>query len=172
MSEGFFWKSKYGDQVTPDMTGQERELRDLFVREYLVDFDSKAAAIRCGFVESYAEQYAVQFMGETYVRKRITELSHSTEEKDDAEKEAATRQRILTSLFREANYRGPGSSHGARIAALSKLASLHGMDVPTKVEQTINHKGGVMTIPAVGSLAEWEEQAMASQEKLVSEAES
>ena len=171
MSEGVFWKSRYGDHVTPDLTAQERELRDLFVREYLVDFDSKAAAIRCGFVETYAEQYAAQFMGETYVRKRITELSHSTEEKDDKTKAEETKQRIITSLFREANYRGPGSSHGARIAALSKLASLHGMDAPTKMEQTITHKGGVMAVPGVASIDTWESQAMVTQEKLTSEAE-
>lgn len=171
MTNGVFWKSGYGDQVTPDLTAQEKELRDLFVREFLTDFDEVAACIRCGFLDSYAKQYAIQFMGETYVRRRIVELSRDIGNVDNKEKTAETKQVIITSLFREANYRGSGASHGARIAALSKLASLHGMDAPTKLEQTILHKGGVMAVPGIASCGDWEAQAMASQEKLTSEAE-
>lgn len=171
MTNGVFWKSNYGNEITSDLTAQEKELRDLFVREFLTDFDEVAACIRCGFLDSYAKQYAIQFMGETYVRRRIIELSHDVGEKDDKAKKAETEQRIITSLFREANYRGAGASHGARIAALSKLASLHGMDAPTKMEQTILHKGGVMAVPGIATCDDWEAQAVASQEKLTSEAE-
>lgn len=171
MTSGVFWKSKYGDQIGEDLTAQEKELRDLFVREYLEDFDAKGAAIRCGFLEGYAEQYANQFMNEMYVRKRIVELSKDVKKKDDDVCKAESQQQILTSLFREANYRGPGSSHGSRVAALAKLASLYGMDAPTKVEQTIEHRGGVMSVPGIASCESWETQAMQSQEKLTSEAE-
>lgn len=171
MTSGVFWKAKYGDQICEDLTAQEKELRELFVREYLEDYDEKAACIRCGFTENYAAQYAAQFMGEMFVRKRIIELSKDVKKKDDETCKEQSRQQILSSLFREANYRGPGASHGSRVAALSKLASLFGMDAPTKVEQTIEHKGGVMAVPGIASVESWEQQAIVSQQKLTSEAE-
>lgn len=170
-SNGVFWRSGYGGEVAEDLTQQERELRDLFVQEYLLDHDSYAAAIRVGFQEQYAHQYAQQFMGESYVRKLISDLQHQAPE-DPKAFEEETKRKIVASLFREANYRGPGSGHGARVAALAKLASLFDMDKPTKVEQTITHRGGVMAVPGIASLDAWEAQAVASQEKLTSEAES
>lgn len=171
MSEGIFWKSRYGAEVSPDLTNQEKELRDAFVKEFLLDHDAYAAAIRVGFQEQFATQYASQFMGETYVRKRIMEMSHEVPEQEDKQDKAIKQKQIIASLFREANYRGSGASHGARIAALAKLASLHGMDQPTKVEQTINHKGGVMAVPGIAAIDDWETQAMATQEKLTADAE-
>ena len=167
---GLFWKNCYGGEVSADLTKQEQELRDLFVTEYLLDYDAYAAALRVGFQEQYAHQYASQFMGESYVRKRIAEITHGAPENEKEWKEA-TQRKIVASMFREANYNGPGSSHGARVAALSKLASLFDMDKPSKVEQTITHKGGVMAVPGIASIDEWEKQALASQEKLTSEAE-
>lgn len=171
MTTGVFWKSNYGGQVTSDLTAQEKELRDTFVREYLIDFDPIAACIRCGFLEQYASQYAMQFMGETYVRKQIAHVSTTVGDIDEKTKTEQNKQLILTSLFREANYRGAGASHGSRVAALAKLASIHGMDAPTKMEQTINHKGGVMAVPGIAAIDDWETQAVSSQAKLTSEAE-
>lgn len=167
---GLFWKDCYGGEVSADLTKQEKELRDLFVAEYLLDHDSFAAAIRVGFQEQYARQYSMQFMGESYVRRRIAELMHAAPH-DKKEYEEETKRKIIASMFREANYRGPDSTHGARVAALAKLASLFDMDKPAKIEQTITHQGGVMAVPGIASIDDWEKQALESQEKLTSEAE-
>ena len=172
MTNGIFWKSTYGEAVTPELNAADTELRDLFVREFLFDFDPVAACLRCGFLESYAQQYAQQFMGESYVRKQIAEQSKKgSPVGEDKEKDEATKQHVLTSLFREANYRGPGASHGSRVAALAKIATIMGMDAPTKMEQTITHKGGVMAVPGIASIEDWEQKATENQSKLMSEAE-
>ena len=172
MAEGIFWKSNYGAVITPDLTVQEKELRDLFVKEFLFDHDPTAACIRCGFLEAYAQQYAIQFMGESYVRKQIAEQSkNGTPIGEDKVQDEQTKQTVLSSLFREANYRGAGSSHGSRVAALAKLATILGMDAPSKMEQTITHKGGVMAVPGIANMDEWEKQATANQSKLMNEAE-
>lgn len=172
MTNGLFWKNGYSGSIAPDMTPADKELRDLFAREYLFDFDPKAACIRCGFLEQYALQYAQQFMGESYVQNKIASLSKVGKAiGEDKEHDQQTKQAVLTSLFREANYRGAGSSHGSRVAALAKLASILGMDAPTKMEQTITHKGGVMAVPGIVKIDEWEAQAVASQTKLTQEAE-
>jgi len=173
MTNGVFWKSNYGDVVAPDLTAPDKELRDLFVKEFLFDFDPTAACIRCGFLDEYAQQYAIQFMGEPYVRKQIAEQSQNGKAiGEDKVQDASTKQNVLTSLFREANYRGAGASHGSRVAALAKLATILGMDAPTKMEQTITHRGGVMAVPGIASIDDWEKQATANQDKLMSEAES
>ena len=172
MTNGLFWKNGYSGSIAPDMTPADKELRDLFAREYLFDFDPKAACIRCGFLEQYALQYAQQFMGESYVQNKIASLSKVGKAiGEDKEHDQQTKQAVLTSLFREANYRGAGSSHGSRVAALAKLASILGMDAPTKMEQTITHKGGVMAVPGIAGLDEWEAKAVESQSKLTNEAE-
>ena len=40
-----------------------------------------------------------------------------------------------------------------------------------KVEQTVQHRGGVMMVPGIANIEDWEAQAMASQEKLTHEAD-
>lgn len=171
MSGGVFWKQRYGEQIEQDLSSCEKALRDEFARQYLLDYDPKAAAIRCGFNAVYADQYAKSFMEEPYTRQKISELSVVAPEKDKQVSAEDMKHRITMSLFREANYRGAGSSHGARVSALSKLASINGLDAPIKTEQTVTHRGGVMAVPGIVSIDEWERVALASQEKLSSEAE-
>lgn len=72
--------------------------------------------------------------------------------------------------MREAHYRGPGSSHAARVAALGKLASIRDMDAPTKIKADLSMRGGVMMIPAIANLEDWEKAAQASQSSLQEDA--
>lgn len=112
----------------------ERELRSRFVTEYLVDYNSYAAALRTGFTSAFAEDYAKKFMLEPYVRQLIKEreLGPSADGVDETNK-----RRIMASLFKEANYHGPGSSHSARVSALAKLTALFGMEAPIKTDAKI-----------------------------------
>lgn len=126
------------------MTAREKELKDWFVREYLIDYNFKAAAIRIGFNDGLAAEYGQKFRYDPYVQRQITQ-SMRAEPHDKEAVESQRSQQIMGSLVREANYSGPGASHSARVTALSKLATIHGMDAPTKtkVESVVTHKGKV-----------------------------
>jgi hypothetical protein len=156
----------------PDLSDAERALRDLFVAEYLVDYDHIAAAQRCGFTGQFAKDFANKFMDETYVRRAL----RAAEEKIPTSKEeieletAADKQRIVKWLKQEARSRT--NSGSARVAALARLVSIYGMDAPTKLEQDVTHRGGVMMVPAIADINAWENSAVASQTKLVEEARS
>lgn len=114
--------------MQPELTPREKALRDEFVKQYLLDYDAWAACIRVGFLKSVAGQYAQELMECPYVRQQIT--ARTTAPAAGGETELRLEQaQIKASLMREAHYRGPGSSHAARVAALGKLATLAQMDV-------------------------------------------
>ncbi len=153
--------------MMPPMSDREKALRDLFVKEYLEDYDAFAACLRCGFMRSFAGDYAQKFMGEPYVRQQL-QMMQQLETNIAPTEDEYNKKRIMTGLFREANFRGEGASHAARVSALSKLAQLHGMEVKTNGNvDTTMHRGGVMAVPAIANIDAWEETAVASQEKLV-----
>jgi hypothetical protein len=145
---------------------REKALRDFFVKEYLVDYDQVAAAVRVGYGKSFAREFAARFMQEPYVLRRIAELE-GVGNPDDPEDEATVKRRIMAGLIREANYRGPGSSQAARVAALSKLAQLHGMEAPKKKEDDSAALEGTFVTPGVMTPEQWAEQAAKQQEDLV-----
>lgn len=159
-----FWKD-LEDQgiIAPDLSPVEKELRDRFVKEYMFDRSRVAAAIRCGFNAGFAQQYADKFWGEPYVQQKIKEAELIEKDKDT---EATEDEREVLRTLREAMKVGP---YNSRVAAANKMATIRGMDAPTKSEQTILHRGGVMKCPGVSSIEQWEEQAMDSQTKLVSD---
>lgn len=150
------------DPVPPEMSERQRALRDLFVSEYLIDYHQVAAAMRCGFSRQLAVEWASRFMEEAYVQKKIKNMELTLADPEDEME--FNKQRIKQQLMREAHYRGPGSSHAARVSALAKLMSVYDMDSPQKSEVTHEHRGGVMRIPGAATSAEaWEAEAMANQ---------
>lgn len=151
-------------------THREKSLRDQFVKEYLIDYDAKAATIRVGYQQSIASEYCVRLMNCPYVLQQIKKLEEETPE----ESAEAMRKRVINGLIREANYRGPGCSPGARVAALAKLAAIQGMDAPTRSKTEISGPdgtplgGGVFVVPGIISVEDWEKAAEAQQAALVS----
>lgn len=143
-------------------TARELALRDLFVKEYLVDHNQVAAAMRCGFNGQIAPQYAHQFMDEPYVQKKLAEAQSKLLDIDSDEGDIE-KQRVIAGLIREANYRGPGSSHSARVAALSKLAAIFKLEAAST---QLGEQSGVMEVPGVASVENWQQVASAQQEKL------
>lgn len=115
----------------PELSESEKRIRDRFVAEYLEDYSQVEAAIRIGFMKSFAEDYAKKFLAEPYVQQKIMEAEHELGilTPDDRRK-----AEVLAGLRREANYRGAGSSHGARVTALTNLAKLYGMEPATKTQ--------------------------------------
>lgn len=163
-----FWDGDFLE-IEPEPEGREKALRDFFVVEFLKDYDPVLAAMRCGFMRAFAEEYAVRFMGESYVQRKIKndEFTDPANAKVEA---ADDKRKILVGLRREANYRGPGASASSRVAALAQLARIHGMDVVKKDKGTGTNRGGVMVVPGIADIDEWEKVASESQDKLVADA--
>lgn len=162
-----FWTS---EAIVPELSASERVMRDRFVTQYVLDYDAKAAAIRIGFGEAFAEAYSAKYLAEPYVLQQIKKHETALAEDPDAE-EADTRRRVRSALLREAYYTGPGSSHSARVSALSKLAALMGMENDSKSKADMANRGGVMEVPAIGTLEAWGAEAAAQQAKLQRDAE-
>jgi hypothetical protein len=153
----------WGDET---LTPKEQVLRDVFVKEYLVDYNAELACIRVGFNKQHASIYSSKFMDEPYVQRKITELTYKAPE--DEEDEEQKDKRLVLSVLREASQIGPYSS---RVAAASKMASILGLDKPVANLLEITHKGGVMKVPGVGDIDIWENEAMTAQEQLIKEAQ-
>jgi len=165
-------------QPPPDMeeaqersyTHREKSLRDFFVKEYLTDYDAVQAAIRVGYPKSIAREYAVRFMEEPYVLREIAKKEAAPGTEDE---EAILKKRIMAGLIREANYRGPGSSQAARVAALAKLAHLNNMEPVKKIANELTGAdgqplvGGAFVIPGLMTPEQWAIEAERQQADLV-----
>lgn len=120
-------------ELADNLTKQERELRRRFVEQYLVDYDAFAATVRLGFSEAFATSYSKKFMLEPYTLNRISEREA---ELGVATEEDLHRRKIVASLYREANSRF--NSGSARVAALSQLAKITGIEAPVKSVQEVH----------------------------------
>lgn len=150
-----FWNV---EGMETQLSDSEKALRDLFIKEYLLDFDPVAACLRVGFINSFASDYAKLFMAEPYVQRGIAKSQREAQCDDDLQLE---RDKQLTlSVLRQAAQNGPFSS---RVAAASKLAAILGMDAPQKSQQEILHRGGVMMVPTISNVDDWEREAQKSQ---------
>jgi hypothetical protein len=147
---------------------REKALRDFFINEYLVDYDAVGACVRVGYGKSYAKEFAARFMAEPYVLRTIQQKEGEIGAgSDDPE---VAKKRIIAGLNREANYRGPGSSQSARVAALSRLANLYGMDPTNKPPENQPDIGeGVFVLPGIMTPEQWTAAAADQQAKLVGE---
>lgn len=161
-----FWQAQ--QVALQSLSANERAVRDKFVKEYLYDYNQVEAAIRIGFPASFAASYAERFMGEPYVLQKIAEAELA--DADELEQLETDRRRIRAALLREAHFIGPGASHAARVNALGKMASILDMDAPVKIKSETTVRGGVMAVPAIASLEEWEKAAVSSQQKLQQDA--
>lgn len=110
--------------LQPALSPVEKELRDRFVAQYLIDYDAWAAALRVGFMKSVAMTYAQELMEDPYVRREISRLEQQKAANPEKEKDSKQRQ-IESWLVAQANYRGPGASHAARVSALCALGKIH-----------------------------------------------
>lgn len=154
--------------MAPQLSTAERELRLRFIDEYMFDRDAYHACIRIGVMQTMAIEYANKFIGEPFVQQEIARRDREMAADPKLEQEMTKRQ-VRAALLREAHYRGPGASHAARVGALIKLGAILGMDAPIKTQNEHLHRGGVMEVPPMANLDQWERDAMASQGKLVTD---
>lgn len=162
-------------------TKDELEQRDKFVTEYIKDYNSYGAAIRIGFMDDLALEVAKTFLNEPYVQRALSQAENQRSSmlqtvQDDKENlnvlphgfvphdEVMDKQRILSGLFREAFYKGPGAAHSSRVSALTTLAKIYKLDKEENVEESVTTN--VMVVPPVGSLNDWEAAAVEQQASL------
>jgi phage terminase small subunit len=119
-------------EIADTLSKTEKALRDRFVGEYLVDYDPFGAALRIGYSEVYAKQYARTFMLEPYVRSCITKQEEKLGLVTEEEKH---RQKIVAGLYRIA--RSPTSPASAQVAAYTQLAKISGIEAPVKTQQEV-----------------------------------
>lgn len=116
--------------MEPELSEQEKALRDLFVREYVKDFDPFQACLRVGFQAAFAVEYAKRFMSEAYVQRKIADLQRATPENEDAQ--AKQDKALVLSVLRQAAQNGP---YASRVQAAAKLATIYGLDRPEGGEE-------------------------------------
>lgn len=149
--------------IEPEPTGPERDMLDMFAREYLVDYDAAKAASRCGFMAPFNQEYGKQFIQRSYVQKKLRELQ---EHVPDPKAEAVYNKRLVMSTLREVatDRLAPPA---ARVAAAARLAEIHGMSVAANANKPASGtRGGVMYVPGIAKVDDWEKAAMASQKAL------
>lgn len=70
------------------LTDREQAVRDLFVNEYVKDFDAYRACIRMGFLAAFAIDQSKMFMGDGYVLRKIDFMTRSAVLDPDSDKQA------------------------------------------------------------------------------------
>ena len=100
-----------------EMTAQLRPKQQRFVEEYCLDFNATKAAERAGYSKKTARQIGTENLAKPAVADAIAERMAQLTEKADV-----TFDGVMQGLNREANYTGPGASHGARVAAYGHLS--------------------------------------------------
>ena len=140
-----------------------------YAKEYVFDFDTVAALFRARILD---ESHSKTFISKQATRFRrdptVAEAIQGYMARLDSEK-ILTRERVLYGLLEEANYHGIGASASSRVAAWAKLAKLMGMELPAEDPNKIKedqNKGGVLMIPFVQSIEEWEQSAVGQQAAL------
>lgn len=109
--------------LAPPLNEQEKALRDLFVEEYVKDFDAFQACIRVGFQATFAVEYAKRFYAEPYVQRRIAEKQREPVQNTDVQQQED--KALILSVLRQAAQNGP---YASRVAAAKQLATIHGFD--------------------------------------------
>ncbi len=142
--------------MEPELSEDERKLRQAFVKAYMHSRDPVEACLAIGFLSAYAVDWANSFMSDSYVRRLII-IEETREETEEDRILRARKYRAM--LEREASYQGRGSSHGARVSA---LASLLKMD-EDKDDTGSGFDGGVMIVESIADPDTWGQRAIESQ---------
>lgn len=151
------------------LTKDEMIIREQVCREYLYDYSWSRACLRCGFRPEFVQDTAERFSKDPYCIWRLKELARergiaaTPEERQQLLDQEKTD--TLNALKREAHYYGPGSSASARVSALGKIAQLLGMEPPKQAKVEVDAKG-VMVVPGIASISDWENAAEPAQNKL------
>lgn len=121
---------------SPALNEREKMIRDKFVEEFMHDYIPKLAALRCGFAEGFAEDYARKFMLEPYVQQQIKARELGEGITTDDERDRAT---VKQALRREMIIGSPSS----RVSAAIALGKYAGLEPATKTISEVTVKSAV-----------------------------
>ena len=96
--------------------------QERFVEEYLIDMNATQAAIRAGYSKKTAG-----VIGDENLKKPKIATAIAETRAEISKKLNITVADVIAGLRKEANYRGPGCSHSARVNALTQLGRHLGM---------------------------------------------
>lgn len=117
-----------------ELDEKQQALRDLFVTEYLKDYDAFQAALRCGFLSTFAVEWGRKLLQESYVQRQIAEFARAKHAENDAEAKLAHIENM-----RKLSLTGPESS---RVSAGKEYAELMGWkkdnDAETSAERLVD----------------------------------
>ncbi len=130
-----------------------------FVREYLIDLNATQAAIRAGDSQKTAGSIGHENLNKPEIQEAIE--SALTERAEHVE---LTANEVIEGLRREANFTGEGSSHSARVQALSWLGRHKAMFVD---KSQVEVKGLADRIAAMGEAEVRELLELGSDEEIV-----
>lgn len=148
--------------MEPEPTESERALYDLFCQEYLVDLDSARAASRCGFQAGFAADYGKLLYTKSYVQKKLAALQRvKGDETSEREFDAINTRARLRAIINDDRQKA-----AARVAAARELNAMHERRLQAKSVDASNQRGGIVMIPAIANLDEWEKAAVGSQTAL------
>lgn len=155
-------QERFDKMTEENLPLKKKVFLDRFIYEYLHDFNSSMAWIRAGGTVDHATTGGPQSLRTAYVQTQIRLLSNQLDEE-----QIITRNEVLLGIKKEANHYGDDGSSAARVRAWGMLAKIKGMDTPTPVEIEDNRPaGGVMEVPMVESVDQWENAASGQQLQL------
>lgn len=103
-----------------------------FVQEYIVDYNATQAAIRAGYSPKTAYSNGQRLLKHAEVQAAIKEIQDKA-----TDKAIVDRNMVLAGLLKEAEFKGQGASHAARVSAWEKIGKTMGMFID-KTENNTN----------------------------------
>ena len=146
--------------VEMEPTQGEKLRYEEFARQYIIDHNQTRAACRMGYPHEKASDVGNKLFWKPYTQAYLTVLIRSLEERA-----IVGRNQVLSGLLAEANNYGPDATSMSRIMAWKTIGQILGMFI-AKVEISAN-SSGVMEVPMVRSVNEWEALASGSQQGLL-----
>jgi hypothetical protein len=150
------------DEVTAEVCGT------LFANEYLYDFHPGRAMERLGVDRAESEALGNRYLRHWFVQRKIRSIIHNFRESN-----IASEGNILSLMYRDASNFHPLANPVARVNAQKQIAKVMCMEPDDKIKAiSAGAKatgGGVMIVPAMGSMADWERETAEEQARLKAE---
>ncbi|AZF88146.1 terminase small subunit [Microcystis phage Me-ZS1] len=147
-------------RTAENMTPEMKRKRDIYVDALLRGASKREAALVAGVSPRTALKEGCMWFNEPYVVERFARLREALDEA-----QLLTRKELILNIKSIAIDEYVQDS--ARVAASALLSKIMGFDAPTKVEVNAS---GVMVVPGVASVDEWETTAQAQQQQLTTDA--
>lgn len=154
-------KERFESLTEDNISFKQKVFCDKFINEYLHDFNAPMAWIRAGGPVASATTGGYKTLKMQYTQNQLRIVRELMDEEH-----MVTRADVVFGIKQEANYHGLDGSSSARVRAWGLLAKIKGMEAPVKQELEVTHKGGVMVVPMVNNILDWEQQAAISQDAL------